>query len=118
MVGKCAELPAHGKLMQSLKYLYRIGNGSSSSYTMGPIAAAAAELLCLDSDQIEYAAEMSIEHHLELTCDPVGGLVQIPCIERNDIAAMRALNAVNLARFFAQARKISFDMIVETMYET
>jgi len=61
---------------------------------------------------------MSIEHHLGLTCDPVGGLVQIPCIERNDIAAMRALNAVNLARFLAQARKISFDMIVETMYET
>ena len=81
-------------------------------------AAAAAELYGLDLDQIEYAAEMSIEHHLGLTCDPIGGLVQIPCIERNAIAAMRALNAVNLADFLADSRKISFDMIVETMYET
>lgn len=81
-------------------------------------AAAAAELYELDLDQIEYAAEMSIEHHLGLTCDPICGLVQIPCIERNAIAAMRALNAVNLADFLADTRKISFDMIVETMYET
>ena len=81
-------------------------------------AAAAAELYDLDIDQIEYAAEMSIEHHLGLTCDPIGGLVQIPCIERNAIAAMRALNAVNLAGFLADSRKISFDMIVDTMYET
>ena len=81
-------------------------------------AAAAAELFELDLDQIEYAAEMSIEHHLGLTCDPILGLVQIPCIERNAIAAMRALNAVNLADFLADSRKISFDMIVDTMYET
>ncbi|MBQ1255216.1 MAG: L-serine ammonia-lyase [Clostridia bacterium] len=81
-------------------------------------AAAAAELYELDLDQIEYAAEMSIEHHLGLTCDPILGLVQIPCIERNAIAAMRALNAVNLADFLADSRMISFDMIVETMYET
>ena len=81
-------------------------------------AAAAAELFELDLDQIEYAAEMSIEHHLGLTCDPVLGLVQIPCIERNAIAAMRALNAVNLADFLADSRMISFDTIVDTMYET
>ena len=81
-------------------------------------AAAAAELYELDIDQIEYAAEMSIEHHLGLTCDPIGGLVQIPCIERNAIAAMRALNAVNLADFLADSRMIRFDMIVDTMYET
>lgn len=81
-------------------------------------AAAAAELYELDYDQIEYAAEMSIEHHLGLTCDPIGGLVQIPCIERNAIAAMRALNAVNLADFLADSRMISFDMVVKTMYET
>ena len=81
-------------------------------------AAAAAELYELDIDQIEYAAEMSIEHHLGLTCDPVLGLVQVPCIERNAIAAMRALNAVNLADFLADSRIISFDMIVDTMYET
>ena len=81
-------------------------------------AAAAAELFELDLDQIEYAAEMSMEHHLGLTCDPVLGLVQIPCIERNAIAAMRALNAVNLADFLGDSRMISFDMVVETMYET
>ncbi len=81
-------------------------------------AAAAGELYELDLDQIEYAAEISIEHHLGLTCDPVRGLVQIPCIERNAIAAMRALNAVNLADFLADSRMITFDMIVETMYET
>ena len=81
-------------------------------------AAAIGELYELDLDQIEYAAEMSIEHHLGLTCDPVKGLVQIPCIERNAVAAMRALNAVNLADFLADSRKISFDMVVDTMYET
>lgn len=81
-------------------------------------AAAAAELFELDLDQIEYSAEMSMEHHLGLTCDPILGLVQIPCIERNAIAAMRALNAVNLADFLADSRMISFDMVVDTMYET
>ncbi len=81
-------------------------------------SACASELYKLNLDEIEYSAEMSIEHHLGLTCDPVCGLVQIPCIERNAIAAMRALNAVNLADFLADSRKISFDTIVETMYET
>ena len=81
-------------------------------------AAALGELFSLDIDKIEYASEIAIEHHLGLTCDPIGGLVQIPCIERNAIAAMRALNAVNLADFLADSRKISFDMVVETMYET
>ena len=47
----------------------------------------------MDLDQIEYAAEVAMEHHLGLTCDPIGGLVQIPCIERNAVAAMRAINA-------------------------
>lgn len=81
-------------------------------------AAAAAELFELTLNQIEYAAELSIEHHLGLTCDPILGLVQIPCIERNAVAAMRAPNAVNLSDFLADSRIISFDMIVETMYET
>ncbi|MBR7165856.1 MAG: L-serine ammonia-lyase, iron-sulfur-dependent, subunit alpha, partial [Clostridia bacterium] len=68
--------------------------------------------------QIEYAAEVALEHHLGLTCDPIGGLVQIPCIERNAVAAMRAINAVNLANFLTDSRKISFDTVVKTMYET
>ena len=81
-------------------------------------AAALAALYRLNLDQIEYAAEIAMEHHLGLTCDPVGGLVQIPCIERNAVAAMRAISAVNLSRFLYETRKISFDAVVETMYRT
>jgi L-serine dehydratase len=81
-------------------------------------AAALAELYEMDLGQIEYAAEIAIEHHLGLTCDPIHGLIQIPCIERNAVAAMRAINAVNLANFLCDSRKISFDLVVQTMYET
>lgn len=81
-------------------------------------AAALAELFDMGIDQIEYAAEVALEHHLGLTCDPICGLVQIPCIERNAVAAMRAINAVTLASFLTFTRKISFDLIVKTMYET
>ena len=81
-------------------------------------AAALAELFGMNIDQIEYAAEIAIEHHLGLTCDPICGLVQIPCIERNAVAAMRAINAVNLANFLTDTRKISLDLVIETMYET
>ena len=81
-------------------------------------AAALAEIYEMEIAQIEYAAEVAIEHHLGLTCDPIKGLVQIPCIERNAVAAMRAINAVNLANFLTDTRKISFDLIVKTMYET
>lgn len=81
-------------------------------------AAGLAELFGMGIDQIEYAAEISLEHHLGLTCDPVCGLVQIPCIERNAVAAMRAINALSLANFLSGSRKISFDLVVETMYRT
>ena len=81
-------------------------------------AAALAELFEMGIDQIEYAAEVALEHHLGLTCDPIGGVVQIPCIERNAVAAMRAINAVRIASFLSATRKISFDMVVETMYQT
>jgi L-serine dehydratase len=81
-------------------------------------SAALGELFEMGIDQIEYAAEVAMEHHLGLTCDPICGLVQIPCIERNAVAAMRAINAVNLANFLSGSRKISFDMVVKTMYET
>ncbi|MBQ8371469.1 MAG: L-serine ammonia-lyase, iron-sulfur-dependent, subunit alpha [Clostridia bacterium] len=81
-------------------------------------AAALAELYEMGIDQIEYAAEVAFEHHLGLTCDPICGLVQIPCIERNAVAAMRAINAVNLANFLSGSRKISLDMVIKTMYET
>lgn len=80
--------------------------------------AALGELQGLKLGQIEYAAEVAMEHHLGLTCDPIRGLVQIPCIERNAVAAMRAINAVSLAYFLTDSRKISFDLVVQTMYET
>ena len=81
-------------------------------------AAALAELFEMGLSQIEYAAEVAMEHHLGLTCDPIGGLVQIPCIERNAVAAMRAINALSLANFLTDSRKISFDLVVKVMYET
>lgn len=81
-------------------------------------AAALGELFGMNINQIEYAAEVALEHHLGLTCDPIKGLVQIPCIERNAVAAMRAINAVNLANFLTDSRKISYDMVVATMYKT
>ena len=81
-------------------------------------AAGLAELYGMTLDEIEYSAEVALEHHLGLTCDPVCGLVQIPCIERNAVAAMRAINAVSLATFLADSRKVSFDAVVKAMYET
>lgn len=81
-------------------------------------AAALCELFGMGIGQIEYAAEVAMEHMLGLTCDPVCGLVQIPCIERNAVAAMRAINALSLANFLSTTRKISFDTVVETMYRT
>ena len=88
--------------------------GSACSMT----AAALASLYCMNIDQIEYSAEIAMEHNLGLTCDPVNGLVQIPCIERNAVAAMRAISSVNLSRFLYETRKISFDEVVATMYRT
>lgn len=68
--------------------------------------------------QIEYAAEMALEHHLGMTCDPVGGYVQVPCIERNAVAAERALSAANYSLFTDGSHRVSFDEVVITMMET
>ena len=68
--------------------------------------------------QIEYAAEMALEHHLGMTCDPVGGYVQVPCIERNAVAAERALSAANYSLFTDGSYRVSFDEVVITMMET
>ena len=81
-------------------------------------AAALAELYGQDLDQVEYAAEVAMEHHLGLTCDPICGLVQIPCIERNAVAAMRAMNACNLSYFLTGSRNISYDMVCRAMHDT
>lgn len=72
----------------------------------------------LSTSQIQYAAEIALEHHLGLTCDPILGLVQVPCIERNAVAAMRAMDCCNLSYFLSDTQRISFDIAVRTMYET
>ncbi len=81
-------------------------------------AAAAAQLHGGTLRQIEYAAEMGLEHHLGLTCDPVHGLVQIPCIERNAHAATRALSCCHFALLAGGEHKITFDEITSVMKET
>lgn len=81
-------------------------------------AAALSELWGAELEKIECAAEIAIEHHLGLTCDPIGGLVQIPCIERNAVAAMRAINAARISSFLSDLRKISLDSVIVTMRET
>lgn len=81
-------------------------------------AAAACQLFGGTPSQIEYAAEMALEHHLGLTCDPVCGLVQIPCIERNAVAAARALDANIYATLSDGQHMVSYDKVVAVMNET
>lgn len=81
-------------------------------------AGAAAQLLGATPKQVEYAAEMGLEHHLGLTCDPIDGLVQIPCIERNAMAASRAIDCAVFALMSDGSHRVSFDKVVKTMYET
>jgi L-serine dehydratase len=81
-------------------------------------AAAAAQLMGGSIRQIEYAAEMGLEHHLGLTCDPVNGLVQIPCIERNVFAATRALDCAEFACYSDGSHRISLDEVVRVMMQT
>ena len=81
-------------------------------------SAAACQLFGGSPAQIEYAAEMGLEHHLGMTCDPVCGLVQIPCIERNAFAATRALDSNLYAAFSDGRHRVSFDRVVEVMKQT
>ena len=81
-------------------------------------AAALAKIYELGADVIECSAEIALEHNLGLTCDPVLGLVQIPCIERNAMASTETFNAVMLAKSLESKHKVSFDQIVKVMYET
>ena len=81
-------------------------------------AAAAAQLLGGTPRQIEYAAEMGLEHHLGLTCDPVLGLVQVPCIERNAVASTRAIDAATYATLSDGRHMVSFDEVIDTMLQT
>ncbi|MES2489719.1 MAG: L-serine ammonia-lyase [Pseudomonadota bacterium] len=68
--------------------------------------------------EIEHAAEIGMEHHLGMTCDPIGGLVQIPCIERNAIGAVKAINACRMAMQEGEDHKVSLDQVIKTMFET
>lgn len=81
-------------------------------------AAAACQLFGGSTQQIEYAAEMGLEHHLGLTCDPIGGLVQVPCIERNAFAAARALDSCSFAMLSDGKHLVSFDKVIKTMKQT
>jgi len=81
-------------------------------------AAGLAAALGGSNAQIENAAEIGIEHHLGMSCDPVAGLVQIPCIERNAMGAVKALNAASLALRGDGTHRVSLDMVIKTMYDT
>ena len=143
--GACGVLPAvlfylqqyhrfaHQKILRALATAGLIGNlvkhnASISGAEVGcqgevgaacaMAAAAAAYLLGASTHQIEYAAEMGLEHHLGLTCDPVAGLVQIPCIERNAMAATRALDCAEYALLSDGRHRITFDQVVQTMKQT
>lgn len=125
---------SHEEIINALKTAGLIGNlvktnGSISGAEAGcqaevgtaccMAAAFIAELDGGNLDQIESAAEIALEHHLGLTCDPVDGYVQIPCIERNAVASLRAIDAAKLASYLNNAdSKISFDLVVETMLQT
>ncbi|MDR0291519.1 MAG: L-serine ammonia-lyase [Elusimicrobium sp.] len=81
-------------------------------------AAAACQLEGGDNKRIAYAAEMGLEHHLGLTCDPIGGLVQIPCIERNALAAARAMDCATYAIASDGEHRVTYDEVLETMMQT
>lgn len=83
------------------------------------MAAAGLTALCGGSnEQICIAAEIAMEHSLGMTCDPIGGLVQVPCIERNAMGAMKAINASRMALKRSSESLISLDKVIETMYQT
>lgn len=88
--------------------------GTAAAMAAGGLAAA----LGGSNAQIENAAEIALEHHLGMTCDPVGGLVQIPCIERNAFGAIKAINAASLALHGDGSHRVSLDQAVETMRQT
>ena len=71
-----------------------------------------------ENGQTEYAAEIGMEHNLGMTCDPIGGLVQIPCIERNAMGSVKAINACRIALREGSEHKVSLDQVIETMYQT
>jgi L-serine dehydratase len=88
--------------------------GVACSMAAGGLAAA----LGATNDHVEHAAEIGMEHNLGMTCDPIGGLVQIPCIERNAMGAIKAVQACRLAMNETEGHKVSLDQVIKTMYQT
>jgi L-serine dehydratase len=88
--------------------------GVACSMAAGGLAAA----LSGSNSQVEYAAEIGMEHNLGMTCDPIGGLVQIPCIERNAMGSVKAINACRIAMRDDDEHKVSLDQVIATMYQT
>lgn len=88
--------------------------GVACSMAAGGLAGA----LGATNDEVEHAAEIGMEHNLGMTCDPIGGLVQIPCIERNAIGAVKAINACRMAMQESGGHKVSLDEVIRTMYQT
>jgi L-serine dehydratase len=88
--------------------------GVACSMAAGGLAAA----LAGTNRQVEYAAEIGMEHNLGMTCDPIGGLVQIPCIERNAMGSVKAINACRIAMRETEEHKVSLDQVIATMYQT
>jgi len=88
--------------------------GVACSMAAGGLAAA----LGATNAQIEHAAEIGMEHNLGMTCDPIGGLVQIPCIERNAMGAVKAVHAARMAMNETEGHKVSLDQVIQTMYQT
>jgi L-serine dehydratase len=88
--------------------------GVACSMAAGALVAA----LAGSNRQVEYAAEIGMEHNLGMTCDPIGGLVQIPCIERNAMGAVKAINACRIAMRDSDEHKVSLDQVIATMYQT
>lgn len=88
--------------------------GVAASMAAGALAA----VLGGTNEQVEHAAEIAMEHSLGMTCDPIGGLVQIPCIERNAMGAVKAINACRMAMHESEGHKITLDQVIETMYRT
>ena len=88
--------------------------GSAAAMAAAGLAAA----LAGSNEQIENAAEIALEHHLGMTCDPIGGLVQIPCIERNAFGAIKAINAASMALHGDGTHRVSLDQAIETLRQT
>src|SRR3954451_11533495 len=88
--------------------------GVACSMAAGGLAGA----LGASNEEVEHAAEIAMEHNLGMTCDPIGGLVQIPCIERNAIGAVKAINACRMAMQEGEGHKVSLDQVIRTMYQT